>query len=252
MVKVENLSAGYGKTEILHNIDFYAAEGKITTIIGKNGCGKSTLMKVLSGILPVSGGRVKICGKFINEIIPSERAKLTAYLPQCKNTYDITVGRMVLYGRFPYLSYPRKYRKSDYEIVHEAMKRMGILDFEDSLLSELSGGTRQKVYIAMMLAQCTPVIVMDEPTSYLDIGQQMNFFKITREIVQDGKTIILVLHDLLTAFKISDYIYVMEKGKIIMHGEPREVLNSNIVKKLYGIDICETDTCQGKQYYYLM
>lgn len=252
MVEVKNLSAGYGKEKVLHHVHFTAHKCEITTIIGNNGCGKSTLLKTISGILPASDGEILINETPVTKLSPTDRAKLTAYLAQSKNTPDITAGRMVLHGRFPYLSYPRKYKKSDYDAADAAMEKMGISGLADRPVAELSGGTRQKVYIAMALAQSSPVIVMDEPTSYLDIGQQMKFCGIVKELAENGKTIILVLHDLLSALKLSDRIYVMENGSMIMQDQPEAVLESGIIKKLYGVEIKTADTAQGKQYYYLM
>lgn len=250
MIEIKNLSAGYGKAVILHNISLTAGANEITTIIGNNGCGKSTLLKTIAGILPVSGGEILIGGKSILALTLKERAQQTAYLPQGKNTPDITAGRMVLHGRFPYLSYPRKYKKADFDIAYAAMEKMGIEDLADRPMAELSGGTRQKVYIAMALAQCSPVILMDEPTSYLDIGQQMKFIGIAKELAQSGKTVILVLHDLLCALKISDWICVMEDGKILMQSTPKEILDSGIIQKLYGVEVRTLHTPEGLQYYY--
>lgn len=252
MVEVRNLRAGYSKSEILHGVDFTANKGEITTVIGNNGCGKSTLLKTISGVLPIMSGEVRINGDSIASLSPSERAKQTAYLPQSKNTPDITVGRIVLHGRFPYLSYPRKYKKVDFEIADEAMKEMDVLSLSDKHMEELSGGTRQKVYIAMALAQRSPIIVMDEPTSYLDIGRQIKLIEIIKNLADDGKTIILSLHDLVMALKISDRIFVMENGRFIMNGAPEEILESGIIKKLYGIEVKTLDTPAGKQYYYEM
>lgn len=252
MVELTNVSAGYGKNMILHNIHFTAGDGKITTIIGNNGCGKSTLLKTIAGILPAASGEIQVNGISIQTLTATQRAKQTAYLPQGKNTPDITAGHMVLHGRFPYLSYPRKYKKEDFDIAKSTMEKMGIADFMHKPMHSLSGGTRQKVYIAMALAQRTPVIIMDEPTSYLDIGQQIKFSKIAKELAQSGKTVILVLHDLLTALKISDQIGIMESGKILLQDTPQAIQNSSIIKSLFGIEIKAVATPEGNQYYYQM
>lgn len=252
MVEITSLSSGYGKSEILHSISFTANRGEITTIIGNNGCGKSTLLKSIVGILPILSGDIKINGCSVKELSPIEKAKQIAYLPQGKNIPDITAGRMVLHGRFPYLSYPRKYKKQDFEIAKSAMEQMGISEYSDRQMSELSGGTRQKVYIAMALAQQTPVIIMDEPTAYLDIGQQMKFMQTAKALAKDGKTVILVLHDILLALKLSDRICVMENGTVTKCAAPKEILNSTIIPKLYGIEVKTLSTPDGKQYYYQM
>jgi len=252
MVELKNVSAGYGKNMILHNICFSADAGTITTIIGNNGCGKSTLLKTIAGILPATSGEIQVNGIPIQTLTAAQRAKQTAYLPQGKNTPDITAGRMVLHGRFPYLSYPRKYKKEDFDIAKSAMEKMGIADCMHNPRHSLSGGTRQKVYIAMALAQSTPVIIMDEPTSYLDIGQQIKFSQMARDLAQCGKTVILVLHDLLTALKISDQICVMENGKILLQDTPQAIQNSSIIKALFGVTIKTVQTSEGVQYYYQM
>lgn len=250
MVQLINVSAGYGKKEILHNIHFTANKGEITTIIGNNGCGKSTLLKTIAGILPVTRGEIQINGNSALGLTAAQHGKLTAYLPQGKNTPDITADRMVLHGRFPYLSYPRKYKKEDYDIAASAMEKMGIADLIHTPMSELSGGTRQKVYIAMALAQSTPVIILDEPTSFLDIGQQIKFTKIVKELAANGKTVILVLHDLLTALKVSDQISVMENGRLVMQNPPTRILHSDIIKNLFDVEIKTVPTPEGIQYYY--
>lgn len=252
MIEVKDLSAGYHKADILHGICLTAAPGEITVVIGRNGCGKSTLLKAVCGLLPVRCGELAICGTPAASLSPAERAKLTAYLPQTKNTPDITVGRMVLHGRFPYLSYPRKYKKEDYAIADAAMAKMDISHLADRLLAELSGGTRQKVYIAMALAQCAPVIVMDEPTSGLDIGQQLRFADIARTLAGEGKTVLLVLHDLPLALKLSDRICVMNDGRTALCGTPEEILQSRIIPELYGTNVLALHTPQSTQYYYQM
>ncbi len=252
MIEVKNLCAGYGKMEILHEISFTANPGQITAIIGPNGCGKSTLLKAITGILPLSEGEIQICGVSAAQLTAAERARKTAYLPQGKNTPDITAGRMVLHGRFPYLSYPRKYSRKDYEAAEEAMKKMDICCLADRPLSQLSGGTRQKVYIAMALAQRSPVILMDEPTSYLDIGQQMKLIKTLRELAEEEKTVVLVLHDLLSALKFSHKICVMSEGRLLVQDAPEKILESGVLKRIYGVEVRSLSTPRGEQYYYEM
>lgn len=250
MIEVKNVSAGYGKEEILHGISFRAEEGKITTLIGSNGSGKSTLLKALLGLIPLKGGDIMIDGMSVKEMNRAEIARRVAYLPQGKNVPDISAGRMTLHGRFPYLSYPRRYRESDFRIAEEAMRQMGIWELADRQMSELSGGMRQKVYLAMALAQQAPAIVMDEPTTYLDIGQQLKFAEMIKKLSKSGKIIVLVLHDILLALKISDCIAAIQDGKMIRSGTPEEILRSDIMKELYGITVKSVRTETGMQYYY--
>lgn len=250
MISMENVSAGYGKCEVLHKVSLEISGEGITTLIGANGCGKSTLLRVLLGFLPLWGGGVRIDGISLKEMPGAELAKRVAYLPQGKDVPDISAERMVLHGRFPYLSYPRRYRKADYEIAEAAMEQMGILPFAGKQMSRLSGGMRQKVYIAMALAQQAGIIVMDEPTTYLDIGQQLKFAQMMRQLAESGKTVLLVLHDILLALKISDRMAVLEEGQVRQWGAPEEIIRSGVIRRLYGVDVKSHRTEAGEQYYY--
>lgn len=250
MVETVNVTAGYGKCEILHGVDFRAAKGEITTLIGTNGSGKSTLLRVILGFLPFWGGDVKVDGILINAMSRETLARKIAYLPQGKNVPDISAERMVLHGRFPYLRYPRKYGAEDYRIAGVAMEQMGIAEFAGRQMSELSGGMRQKVYIAMALAQQAEVIVMDEPTTYLDIGQQLKFAQMMRQLSESGKTILLVLHDILLALKLSDRIAVLQNGRILQCGTPEEILQSGVIERLYDVKVNSLCTEAGIQYFY--
>lgn len=250
MVETVNLSAGYGKCEILHGVDFRAGRGQITTLIGTNGSGKSTLLRVILGFLPFRDGDVKIDGISLKTMSREALARKIAYLPQGKSVPDISAERMVLHGRFPYLRYPRKYGAEDYRIAGAAMEQMGITEYADRQMSELSGGMRQKVYIAMALAQQAEVIVMDEPTTYLDIGQQLKFAEMMRRLSENGKTIILVLHDILLALKLSDRIAALQDGRILRCGTPEEILQSGVLERLYDVSVKSLQTETGVQYYY--
>lgn len=249
-IELDNVSAGYGKSEILHGADLEVPAGKITTLIGSNGSGKSTLLRAVLGFVPISGGDIRLEGVSVKGMPRAELARRAAYLPQGKNVPDISAGRMVLHGRFPYLEYPRRYGRKDYAVAGEAMEQMGIGELAQRPMSQLSGGMRQKVYIAMALAQQAPVIVMDEPTTYLDIGQQIRFGKMVRELSEKGKTVLLVLHDILFALKLSDRIAALEEGKIAGCGTPEEILAAGVVERLYGVKVRALETEKGIRYYY--
>ena len=250
MVKVTGLCAGYDNREVLHDVSLEFLPGRVTTIIGENGCGKSTLLKAIAGQIDIFGGNVMIGDRDRTKMNIREVARTVAYLAQSKTTPDITVGRMVLHGRFPYLTYPRRYSKRDLEIAREAMKIMGITELRDMTLSQLSGGMRQKVYIAMALAQQSPVILMDEPTTFLDITQQLLFTESARDLAKDNKTVIMVLHDLLLALKWSDEIVVMHEGKAIFNGTPEEVIASGTIEKVYGVVVKSVSEKDKVNYYY--
>ena len=239
MVEMENVSAGYGKCKVLHNINLKLLKGQVTTLVGVNGSGKSTLLKTLLGFLPLSDGKIRIDGIPMENFSRVELARKIAYLPQGNSVPDITAGRMVLHGRFPYLSYPRKYRAQDIAIAEQAMSQMGIVELAKRPMAELSGGMRQKVYIAM-----------DEPTTYLDIGQQIKFADLIRKLSEDGKTILLVLHDLPLAFKISGQIAVIWNGAVAECGTAQKILKSGVIERLCGAAVKSTLTEAGAQYFY--
>lgn len=242
-----NVCSGYKKTEILHNINLKFEENKITSVIGPNGCGKSTLLKTIMRLVPVSSGEIIIDGLPLNRYTSIELAKKTAYLPQDKLIPDMTVMQMVLHGRFAYLTYPKKYSSKDIKIAEHALKTLDLLNLKDKNISELSGGQRQKAYIAMALAQQSPVILMDEPTTYLDIVHQLNLAKTIKEI--SDKTIISVLHDLPLALKLSDYICVMHNGNILQYGTPAQIVKSGVIDMAFGIKLKKFLTESGIQYF---
>jgi iron complex transport system ATP-binding protein len=159
-------------------------------------------------------------------------------------------GRLVLHGRFPYLRYPRHYTQEDHAAAREAMAQLGIEDLASAPMETLSGGTRQKVYIAMALAQQTPVILMDEPTAYLDMGQQIRFAQTARELARRGKTVVLVLHDIPLALRLSDHLAVLQEGSLLDSGTPAQILESGVLSRLYGVELCPVAGEDPVQYYY--
>lgn len=249
-IEIEDVSVGYEREEILHGVRLEVPAGRITTLIGSNGSGKSTLLRAVLGLVPLRGGDVRLEGVSIKGLSRAELARRAAYLPQGKNVPDITAGRMVLHGRFPYLEYPRRYGREDYAAAGAAMEQMGIGELAGRPMSQLSGGMRQKVYIAMALAQQAPLIVMDEPTTYLDIGQQLRFAETVRRLSREGKTVLLVLHDILLALKLSDRIAVLQEGIIAGCGAPEELLKAGVTQRLYGVRVGTVETDRGRQYYY--
>jgi len=250
MLELCGLCAGYGAKQVLHDVSLDIPAGKVTVIVGPNGCGKSTLLKTLAGLLPKTSGTVRIDGQDTAKLSPRQLAQQLSYLPQDRQIPDITALRMVLHGRFPYLSYPRRYRQEDLEAARAAMEKMGIADLQDAPVSTLSGGTRQKVYIAMALAQDTPVILMDEPTTFLDISHQLQTMQQARQLAETGKTVVLVLHDLLLAMQHADRIAVMEDGRTVQAGSPETVLDSGCVERVFGVRLCRFRTECGWKYYY--
>lgn len=237
MLKIDGLSAGYNSRTVIENINAHFKRGALISVIGPNGSGKSTLLKAVAGIIPSMGGEIILDDTPLSLLAPKERAQKIAYLPQGKNTPDMTVGRMVLHGRFPHIGYPRQYSKRDRDIAYEAMRRTGIESLADTPLCELSGGMRQNAYIAMALAQDTDYILLDEPTTYLDIKNQLELIKNIRALTHGGKGIIAVMHDLPLSLTFSDEIAVINEGRLVAYGTPQEISQSGIIGDIFGIEL---------------
>ena len=237
MIELKHVFAGYGQKSVLGGVTASFPVGKLTSVIGVNGCGKSTLLKTMLGILPISDGAVLIDGADIRTMQRNEIAKRIAYLSQGKTPPDMTVGQMVLLGRFPYLSYPRRYRETDRAAAREAMETVGILHLADQPLITLSGGMRQIAYTAMALAQKTDYILLDEPTTYLDIAHQLELMRLLKRLAEMGKGIVTVMHDLPLAFDFSDGIAVLQNGTVAAHTAPSELCDLPLIKDTFGVDV---------------
>lgn len=249
MLEIRNLSAGYDGSPVLRDVSLSIPAGKVTVLVGPNGCGKSTLLKALTGILPASGSVVWKNRELLG-LDRRELAKVVAFLPQNRPVPEITVKNLVLHGRFPYLSYPRRYRREDHLIAEEAMERMGVAGFADRKLSALSGGQRQKVYLAMALAQDTPVMLLDEPNTFLDIAHQLRLMEQAKSLAEEGKTVVLVLHDLALALGWADSLAVISEGRCLIQGTPEEVYLSGNLEGTFGVEVQRVQTQQGWKYYF--
>ena len=250
MIEVKDLCGGYKNKEVLKNVSFLIQNGKINVIAGPNGCGKSTLIKSMAGILPISSGDVLIDGDSIKTMSTQKTAQKVAYLQQNRSVPDITAMKMVLHGRFPYLGYPRCYRKSDIDIAESVLEKLDISQYKNKSLKTLSGGTIQKAYIGMILAQDTGNILLDEPTTFLDISMQIQLIKQIRILAEMGKAVVLVLHDLAMAMQTADNIIIMKNGEIIDSGEPEKIFQTGIIDEVFGIKLNRFYVNDVWQYYY--
>lgn len=248
MLEVHDLSAGYGKKTVISQIHAAFSPGTVTAILGPNGCGKSTLLKALCGILPPRGD-ILLDGQSLPDLSQQQRARLVSYLAQSRSVPDITVQRLVLHGRFPYLTFPRHYRREDWAAAQTAMEQMGIGALADTPLPRLSGGQRQKAYIAMALAQNTPVVLLDEPTNFLDISTQLQTMEQARLLAKDGKTVILVLHDISLAMANAQQILVMDRGNMVSSGTPEEIFSTGILEQVFSIKLRRFPADGGWRYY---
>ncbi|MEG1777560.1 MAG: ABC transporter ATP-binding protein [Angelakisella sp.] len=240
MIEFSNISAGYEGREILKGISFTALQGQITTLIGPNGCGKTTLLRAAARQLPLSGGEILLNGQAIDHYERKEFARLAAFMPQVRDIPSITVRALVTHGRFPYLGLSRQLRLEDKEAVSYAMESTGVADWADRDLRELSGGERQRVYIAMVLAQGTEVIFLDEPTTYLDLNHQFELLNLIYELNTRGKTIVMVLHDLSHALRYSHKIALMEAGRLVDFGEPQKLFENDEIGRVFHVHTHKT------------
>lgn len=249
LLSAENLSACYNGRKVLHGVSADFKGGKITAIAGPNGSGKSTLLKTLIGIVPKKEGKIFAGGIPTEKLSTAETARHIAYLPQIKSIPDLTVKTMVLHGRFSHLSYPRRYRKEDMEAVEKAMETTGLAAYAEKHVSSLSGGMVQLVFLAMALAQSSEVILMDEPTSFLDIFHQLRLMELCKKLAAEGKAIVTVLHDIPMALKYADELIVMNNGRVAASGKTEDVYKSGLLNRVFQVEIKETHTDTGKIYY---
>ena len=234
MITIKNLKVTLDNEQILHNISAIFPENKVTTIVGRNGCGKTTLLRAIAG-LNKAEGEILWKDTDLKAVSVKDHAKIVAFLPQSREVPSVSVRSLVSHGRFPYLEFPRKLRKADREIIGSAMEMAGVSQFAERNLTTLSGGQRQKVYIAMVLCQDTPVVLLDEPATYLDISQQLEVLQMAKNIAQMGKTVIMVHHDIPQAVKYSDNVVLMDMGEIIYQGEGIDMVKKNLVDRVFGV-----------------
>lgn len=231
-----NIATGYGSKKILEDISLDVTKGEILTLAGPNGCGKSTLLKAAARQLPLMAGEIMLFGRKLDDFSQKELAKQAALLPQSRSIPGIPVEQLVLHGRFPYLGLSRRPGREDKEKVAEAMELAGVADMRHRDLRSLSGGERQKAYLAMVIAQDTDLIFLDEPTTYLDIGKQFEILELIRRLNREGKTIVMVLHDLAHALTYSHRIAVMEKGCLLAVQQPEELFKSGLLNDVFGVE----------------
>ncbi|MDR2752936.1 MAG: ABC transporter ATP-binding protein [Oscillospiraceae bacterium] len=235
MLELCGVSGGYGKKMIVRHLSLVVPDGAITAILGPNGCGKSTLLKLLCGQLERKQGDVLVGRKSIADYPRAVLAQQIAYLPQSRAVPDILVETLVLHGRFPWLGTPRVYLKADRALAREAMAQTGILHKAKMPLPSLSGGERQKAYLAMALAQCTPHILLDEPTAYLDIACQLDFLALLQQLKAQGKAVAVVLHDIPMALETADHIAVLQSGSLVAQGTATEILHNGALETAFGV-----------------
>ena len=236
----KNIVTGYDKKIIIDGVDITIPSNKISVIIGSNGCGKSTLLKTLARLIKPISGDIVIDGKKVTSMPSKQLAKVLGLLPQSPVVPEgITVWDLVSRGRFPYQTMLKGMSKEDFDAVEEALEIMGITELANRCVDELSGGQHQRVWIAMALAQQTDILLLDEPTTYLDIAYQVEILDLLTDLNRRrNTTIVMVLHDINLSARYADYIFALRKGKLIKQGSPEEVITSELIDDVFGLD-CE-------------
>lgn len=232
-----NLVVKYGPKAIINGLDVTIPQGELTVIVGPNACGKSTLLRSLCRVLPLAGGTVDLLGQPLASMETKAAARTMSLLPQSPTAPEGTgVEELVARGRYPHQNVFGSWRAEDEEAVKMAMDQAGVTELAERRLDELSGGQRQRVWLAMVLAQDTPVVLMDEPTTYLDITHQLEVLNIARDLQQRGRSVVVVLHELSLAFRYATHLIVMKAGNIIAQGDVRDVVTAELLREVYDLE----------------
>ncbi|SCJ71123.1 Probable siderophore transport system ATP-binding protein YusV [uncultured Clostridium sp.] len=238
MIKAKNLEFSYEKDKtFIKDLNVEIEKGKITTILGPNGSGKSTLLSIFAGLNKPSNGDIIIEGRSIKNLKYKNIAKEIATVHQ-QNTVpsDITVRELVSYGRIPHKKYFQGNNKNDEEVIEWAIKKTGLTNLKDKIVMSMSGGERQRAFIAMALAQKSKILFLDEPTTYLDIYHQIEILELVQELNKEEElTVVMVLHDINQAIKYSHNVIVMKQGTVVNYGKSEDVINMNLLNDVYKI-----------------
>lgn len=232
-----DLTVGYGDRTVVEGLDLTLVDGGVTAVIGPNGCGKSTLLRALGRLLRPRGGEVLLDGRRIDRMPTREVARLLGMLPQAPVAPEgLTVGELVARGRHPHRSWLRQWSTDDDAHVVEALRWTGMLEHADRPVNQLSGGQRQRVWISMALAQGTDVLLLDEPTTYLDLAHAVEVLDLVDRLHDErGRTVVMVLHDLNLAARYADLLVVMKEGRVVDSGTPGEVLTAELLADVFGL-----------------
>lgn len=238
--QIKNLNFSYGNHQVIKDMNLQIERGLITTLIGANGCGKSTLFNLMTKNLKAAQGEILLNGENIRKMKLKDFAKNVSIVHQYNNApADLTVEKLVSYGRTPFHRMGISHNlKEDEEKIHRAMEITNTLKYKNKPVSKLSGGQKQRVWIAMALAQDTKVLFLDEPTTYLDVRYQLQILKMIKRLnLERGITIVMVLHDINQSIYYSDRIVAMKDGKILAGGVPKHVITPQLVKSVFDVDL---------------
>lgn len=236
MITANELKFGYGQTNLFDSVSCSMKNGRITALLGPNGSGKSTLLKLCGGLLKPCIGSISVDDKDISAFSPKQLAKTLAYLPQHRPTPAITVAAMVANGRFPYRGISGRLSADDKAAIEKALLLTSLADKADRELRTLSGGERQKAYIAMLIAQETRHLLLDEPTTYLDINHRIELMELLQKLRDEGKCIVTVLHDIDLAAEYCDDVVVLSNGSIIHEGCACSLCETDAIQRAYSVE----------------
>ncbi|MGW6459902.1 ABC transporter ATP-binding protein [Streptomyces sp. NPDC055078] len=233
----EAVTLGYDRNVIAEDLSVEIPDHSFTVIVGPNACGKSTLLRALSRMLKPTEGRILLDGQVIHSMPAKKVARTLGLLPQSSIAPDgITVADLVARGRYPHQGLLRQWSPEDERIVQESMEATGVGDLADRYVDELSGGQRQRVWIAMALAQQTPLLLLDEPTTFLDIQHQLEVLDLCAELHEtQGRTLVAVLHDLNQAARYATHLIALHEGKVVAEGAPADVVTADLVQRVFGV-----------------
>lgn len=230
------ITVGYGERAVIDDLEVSIPSGVVTTIIGPNGCGKSTLLRTLARLLKPTSGSVVLDGEDIGRLKTRDVAKKLGLLPQSPTAPEgLTVADLVARGRHPHQSWLRQWSADDAVVVERALEMTGISDLGGRAVDTLSGGQRQRAWISMTLAQGTDLLLLDEPTTYLDLAHAVDVLDLVDDLRASGRTVVMVLHDLNLAARYSDNLIVMKAGSILAQGHPADVVTVELLREAFGL-----------------
>jgi len=236
-LRAERVSLSYGRLPVVDGLSFDVPPGQVTSIIGPNGCGKSTLLRALVRLLKPRGGAVLLDGQSIHRLSTKAVARELGLLPQQSLLPEaVTVEDLVRRGRYPHLGVFQTPSREDEVIVQRAMAMAGVTELGARAVDELSGGQRQRAWIAMTLAQDTDLLLLDEPTTYLDLAHQIDVLDLVVDLNRgEGRTVVMVLHDLPQACRYADHVIAMKAGRIVASGAPSDVITEELVDEVFDV-----------------
>lgn len=249
MLEAKDVSSSYGSTTVLEHVNFHFCPSKLTVILGKNGAGKSTLLKCLQQQQSYSG-TIYLNGKNIKEFTLQQLTKIISFLPQHLPCPNVTVGELASFGRYPYLGLIRRLSAVDITAISKALELTGMTDYCSRVLTTLSGGEKQRAYLSMILAQTTDIIVLDEPTTHLDIITETQFLRLLKNLTLSGKTIVLILHNLDLAVRFADNIIILDDKRCVFNGTTAQCLSEKKIEEIFHVKRLITHSEDGQTVFF--